>query len=219
MLKAVIFDFDGVIVDSHGIINKLFTKIINEEFGLALGEGEFAKYPGMRFEHRLEKISKAKGLALSKKRIEEVTEKGRLEYFTNASSYVGLYPGVIELFDGLKKCGIKLCLGSNGGKKSIENIMERLGITKYFSSVVTYDDVGHGKPSPEMFLKRAAEAKAVPEECIVIDDAIEGIEGAHAAGMKVIALATTMPEEELKDADLVVDSISDLTAERIRELR
>jgi HAD superfamily hydrolase (TIGR01509 family) len=208
MIKAVIFDFDGVLVDSHGIINKLFTEIANKELGLNITEKEFADNPGIRFEHRLMKINSDRKLNISAERIKDVIEKGRLEYFSNKSDHVRLYPGIIELLEELKKAGIIICLGSNGGRRSIEKLMQKLGIKKYFSSIVTFDDVKNGKPHPEMFLKNADEMKLKPEECIVVEDSIEGITAAHAAGMKVIAVATTTGKEELKDADIIIDNIT-----------
>ena len=129
-----------------------------------------------------------------------------------------MYPGVVELFESLKNAGIKICLGSNGGKRSIEKIMENLKIKKYFSSIVTYDDVSSGKPSPEMFLKNAKNLSLQPNECIVIEDAIEGIRAAHAAGMKVIAVMSTTGKKNLKEADLIVKTIKDINLKKIQEL-
>jgi mannitol-1-/sugar-/sorbitol-6-/2-deoxyglucose-6-phosphatase len=218
MIRAIIFDFDGVLVDSHGIINKLFSDIANKELGLNITEKEFADNPGIRFEHRLMKINSDRKLNIPPEKIMNAIEKGRFEYFSNKSDYVRLYPGVIELLSSLKEEGMMICLGSNGGRRSIEKLMQKLGIKKYFSSIVTFDDVENGKPNPEMFLKNAHNLKLNPEECIVIEDAVEGIIGAHAAGMKVIAVATTTGKKELKDADLVVKTIKDINTNLIQRL-
>jgi beta-phosphoglucomutase-like phosphatase (HAD superfamily) len=113
---------------------------------------------------------------------------------------------------------MKICLGSNGGRRSIEKIMDNLKIKKYFSSIVTFDEVSEGKPSPEMFLKNAKNLGLKPSECIVVEDAVEGILAAHAAGMKAIAILSSTVREELKDADLIVKTIKDINPEKIREL-
>ncbi len=218
MIKAVIFDFDGVIADSHGIINKLFTKIANEKLNLGIAEDDFAKFPGMRFEHRLKILAKEKNISLDEKEIEDITKFGRLEYFTNNISYVSFFPGVKDLLCELKEKKMMMAIGTNGSRNNVENILRRFGILDYFLSIVTYYDVEHGKPNPEMFLKNARELKIMPQECVVIDDAIEGISAGHAAGMKVIAVATTSDEKELKDADIVVKTIKDINYKLIQSL-
>jgi beta-phosphoglucomutase len=218
-MKAVIFDMDGVIVDSHGIINRLFTEVINRELHLNITEKEFARWPGIRFDQRLVIIAKEKGLPVSEEQIVKAIDKGRLEYYTNIIAYVKLFPGTLTLFDQLKSAGIKLGLGSNGSRNSIEKLMENLKIKKYFSSVVTFDDVVNPKPDAEMFLKNALELNVNPEECVVVEDAPEGIAAAKAAGMKVIALATTTSREELENADLLLSSISEITLDMLKGLK
>jgi HAD superfamily hydrolase (TIGR01509 family) len=218
MIKALIFDFDGVLVDSHSIINRLFTKIINEKLHLGITLDEFSAFPGMRFDKRLKNYVKKKKLNVSDEEIDRVIEEGRIEYFKKASIDVDLYPGVKELLHQLKDLNIKTAIGTNGSRRTVEKLLKQYGIIDYFSSIVTYDDVEHGKPNPEMFLKNAKEMNLTPEECIVVDDAIEGIEGAHAAGMKAIGITTTSPAEELKSADVIVKTIKDINQKLIQSL-
>lgn len=218
MLKAVIFDYDGVLIDSHGMINKLFTQVVNKELGLDLTEKDFARFPGLRFDKRVKIVAEEKKLDIPYENIHQAIEKGRLEYYTNTIEYIRLYDGAKRLLDELKEAGIKIGLGSNGSKRTIEKSLSILEIKDYFSSIVAFDDVLHPKPAPDMFLKNAENMYAEPQECIVIEDSAEGIEAAKIAGMTAVAVSTTEPEERLKEADLVVMTINDLIVEKLKKL-
>ncbi|MEM2139211.1 MAG: HAD family phosphatase [Candidatus Woesearchaeota archaeon] len=218
MLKAVIFDNDGVLSDSHSEINKLFTELINKNLKLNITEKDFAKHPGMRFEQKAELFAKEKGLKISKKEIDELIEKGRDIYYKDIIKMIKLYPGVVELLKELKQNNIKIGLGTNGSKRTITKLFDNFGLHNYFDSIVTFDDASQGKPHPEIFLKNAENLKVKPEECVVVEDSIEGITAARAAKMKVIAVQTTLKKEELKDADLIVESIEDLNLRKIKSL-
>jgi beta-phosphoglucomutase len=218
MIKAVIFDMDGVLADSHGIFNRLFTEIVRKELNLNISEEEFSRYPGIRFEQRIEKIAKLKGYKVSDQEIEKVIAKGRYIYYTDNLSFVKIYEGVKELLDILESNGLKIALGTNGSKRTVLKLIKNLDIEKYFSVIVTFDDVSAGKPFPDIFLRDAKEMDLSPKECVVVEDSIEGIDAAKAAGMKVIAVMTTQKKEELKNADLIVDSIKDINMEKIRKL-
>jgi len=216
MIKAVIFDFDGVIVDSHGTINKLFTEIINKELGLGLSKEEFAKYPGLRFDERVVLLSKEKGINIDPNRVMQVINKGRELYFSNF--LVMLFPGVLDLLGELKKNKIKIGLATNGSKKTVYKQLKQLNIFQYFDSIVTYDDVTYPKPKPEMFFKICTKLNVKPKECVMVEDAPAGIIGAKKAGMKVIALSTTMPRASLVKADLIMESIKEITLDKLKSL-
>lgn len=218
MLKAVIFDNDGVLSDSHREINKLFTNLINEYFNLNITKEEFSKYPGMRFEKRAEIIAKEKKIKIDQEKIKEFIENGREIYYNKVIDNIHLYEGVKELLDELKKNNIKIGLGTNGSKRTIIKLFDNFGLHNYFDSIVTFDDASQGKPHPEIFLKNAENLKVKTEECVVVEDSIEGIIAAKAANMKVIAVKTTLTEKELKDSDMIVESIKELTIDKIKSL-
>ena len=218
MLKAVIFDFDGVVVDSHGIFNRLFTEILNKELGTDFKEEEFARWPGMRFDKRFKLLAKEKNLRIAGEDIDKAVEKGRFEYYTNASSYVRLFPGTERLFNELKEAGVKICLGSNGSRKTIEKILANLGVMKYFDLILSYEDVAHPKPAPDMFLLAVEKLKVNVENCVVIEDSLEGINAAKRAGIKVIAVSTTEPKTSLEIADMIVNTVDDLDLEKIKKM-
>jgi HAD superfamily hydrolase (TIGR01509 family) len=216
MIKAVIFDFDGVLADSHGVINKVFARMINKELGIGITEEEFGQFPGMRFEHRVQILAKQKKSDITHERLMETIENARKIYFEEYSNHAIMYEGVLELFSQLKANHYKICLGSNGSKNTLIKLLTQFGIIEYFDNIVTFDDVQNGKPAPDMFLKNAVDLGLKPEECVVVEDSVEGITAAKSARMKVIAVKTTTPEGSLRDADIILGNIKDLNIGTLR---
>ncbi|MFH2020377.1 MAG: HAD family phosphatase [archaeon] len=219
MIKAVIFDFDGVIVESHSTFNKLYANLINKELGLGIKENDFARYPGMRFEHRIEILCKLRGKNIGTTEIARITDIGRQAYFDSHSKNVDLYPGCRELLINLRNNGYKIALGSNGDREVIEKMLIGLKIKEYFDTIVTFNDVTRGKPDPEMFLKAAKSLNVSNKNCVVVEDSSEGIDAAINAGMKAIALATTTDKSKLQNADVVLNNLSDVTIKIIGSLK
>ena len=93
-----------------------------------------------------------------------------------------------------------------------------LGLKRYLTELVSGETVPHGKPAPDIFLKAAEELKVAPEHCLVIEDAVAGVEAAHAAGMRCIAVAGNRNLPGLRKADLMVKSLTEVDVERIRNL-
>ncbi|MCA9003173.1 MAG: HAD family phosphatase, partial [Planctomycetes bacterium] len=121
-------------------------------------------------------------------------------------------PGVRALLADLKAAGIGRAVGSSTPRKNIETAMAILDLADFFDGVVTGDDVTHGKPHPEVFLKAAASVGAPPKRCIVIEDAPGGIQAAKAGGMFALAVTTSHPRTMFPHADRIVDSLAELTA-------
>jgi beta-phosphoglucomutase-like phosphatase (HAD superfamily) len=109
-------------------------------------------------------------------------------------------------------------VASSTARTNIDLILKETGIRDYFHAIVGAEDVSRGKPDPEVFLTAAQRIDVTPERCIVIEDAIFGVDAAHSAGMRAIAVATTNPRELLAHADRVVDTLADLDVEAITEL-
>lgn len=218
MIKAVIFDFDGVLVDSLGVANDIFFRAIKEHLGLEHDLEEFVQMPGKRFEERIRLIGKKFNIAVTEKQILQIMKQGIEEYRAVHLEEVLMYPGAKALIKKLNETNFKIGLGTNGSRQPVIQKVEHLDIKKYFSSIVTADDVSALKPDPEMFLRNAAELGANPDECVVIEDSLTGIQAAKAAGIKVIAVETTLSKELLKEADFVVEKISDISLETIRKL-
>jgi beta-phosphoglucomutase family hydrolase len=211
---GAIFDWDGVIIDSSRQHEESWERLARET-GKPLPEGHFKAGFGRKNEFIIprilgweEDLEKVRGLSLRKEELyrEIVLEKG-LEPL----------PGVRTWLERLAAAGVPCAIGSSTHRKNIEVSLDVLGLRDFFREIVSAEDVSHGKPDPEVFLKAAAKIGTAPEKCVVFEDAHVGIEAAQRAGMRVIAVATTNPLSELGKADLAVDRLDELDVGKIAD--
>ncbi len=127
-------------------------------------------------------------------------------------------PGVVEWLHRLRDAAIPCAIASSTQRQNIEIVLHRIGLEQAFVEIISAEDVVHGKPNPEVFLKAAERLGISAARSVVFEDAHVGIEAAHAAAMKVVAVATTHPLKELLDADLVVRRLDELSVEQVAAL-
>jgi beta-phosphoglucomutase len=128
-------------------------------------------------------------------------------------------PGAVDLIAALRRAGFGVAIGSSAPRENVTAAVDRLGIGDQFAAVVTGGDVRHGKPDPQVFLLGAQGMGLPPARCVVIEDAPVGIAAAAAAGMACVGLASTgRTREVLSAAQLVVDSLSELSPEVLRQV-
>ena len=213
---AVIFDMDGVLVDTYRAHFQSWRDIAAEE-GLALTENEFAATFGRTSREIIEMLwsegrySDAEILAIDARKEAAFRDLIRADF--------PIMPGAIDLVDSLTLAGWALAVGSSGPPENIELVLDRLGRRDAFAAVVTGMDVTRGKPDPQVFLIAAERLGVSPDRCAVVEDAPAGVAAAHAAGMKSIGFASTgRSREELGEADLVVDALAELSPKVFREV-
>jgi HAD superfamily hydrolase (TIGR01509 family) len=124
-----------------------------------------------------------------------------------------LMDGVKPLLDSLKQKGFLLAIGTSTPRVNLTLMLEHTGINDYFNAFVTGEDVDRGKPAPQTFLKAAEKLSLAPCRCIVVEDAVQGVQAGKAAAMPVIAITTTRKRVDLNNADLIVDSLTELKAD------
>ena len=129
-----------------------------------------------------------------------------------------MLPGARELLSALKEQGIPRAVGSSTPRGNLDALFAVTGLDTLFDAVVCGSDVSHGKPDPEVFLKGAAHLELNPERCVVVEDAFAGIEAARRGGMKVVGVATTNPLESLRECDIAVTSLIEVTVTRLADL-
>lgn len=204
---GIIFDWDGVIIDSSRQHEESWERLAEEE-GKTLPADHFTVGFGRKNEWIIPSLLKWTSdpeeihqLSLRKEALyrEVVVEKG-----------LEALPGVAKFLRRLKDAGIPTCVGSSTHRANIDTIMGVLGFEGLFGGIVTAEDVNHGKPDPEVFLKAAAKTGCAPENCVVFEDALAGIAAARAGGMKVVGVATTHPAHELGMTDRVVSRLDEL---------
>lgn len=209
---SAIFDWDGVIVDTSRYHESSWERLAAEE-GRCLPAGHFKRGFGMKNDRIIPEIlgwSDDPG---------EIARLGRRKeaLFRELVRAGGLsaLPGVREWIARLARALVPRAIASSTERANIACCLELLGLGPRFDAAVSAEDVARGKPDPDVFL-RAAEALGVdPRRCVVFEDALMGIRAARAAGMRVVAVATTHPAVELREADRVVERLDEL---RPREL-
>lgn len=206
-LEAVLWDMDGVIADTMKYHMGAWQDIL-KEMGVALTEEEFRPLFGQRHDNI---IRYALGNNMTHAQIEALSDKKQRLYRQRVASDIRALPGAIELIKTLNKNKIKCALASSATKENVDVIMKGLGITGYFQAFVNGPEVAEGKPSPLIFQLAAKKLGAQPTNCVVLEDAIAGVTAAKKGGMKCVAVTNSLPREKLKDADLIVDSLEDVT--------
>jgi len=202
--KAVLWDLDGVLVDSTRFHYEAYRRLMAES-GRDVGFDEFRNLIGLRNETILQRLFSELPLQ----------EMGRLahrkeELFRELiAGKVEALPGAADLVRRLRDAGVLLAIVSSTPRANIELILGSLGLAEAFAAVVGAEDAQRGKPHPEGFLAAAQRLEVPPARCVVLEDAPEGIAGGKAAGMRCIGVATTRPPGRLGEADLVVDRLDD----------
>lgn len=211
---GVIFDMDGVLIDSYQAHYRSW-QIVAEERGLRYGEKEFAADFGRTGR---EIISERWPDLSDEQAVELHHRKERVYRELIETDFPGM-DGAADLIRGLHAAGMRLAVGSSGPPENVELVLRKLGVEQQVDVRVTGKDVTRGKPDPEVFRSAAERLGVAPQRCAVIEDAPVGIRAAHAGGIKCIALVSTgRIRGELQDADLIVDSLRELSPERIRRL-
>jgi beta-phosphoglucomutase len=214
MLRAVIFDFNGIIVDDEPIHFELFQRVLKEE-DINLTEADYyARYLGFDDRGAFTSAYREHGRALSDSKLAQLIERKAAYYREEIKSKIRVFPGIQTLVPTLAK-KLPLAIASGALRHEIEIILSSIGLLANFRAIVSAEDVTRGKPEPEIFLKALARLNAAlgsdhpisPAECLVIEDSKEGIRGARHAGMKCLAVTNSHPAELLNEADSIVDSL------------
>ncbi len=217
VIKAIIFDLDGTLINSIETNRKTFKKAM-KEFGIIIKDEEINRINGMGKKEIIKYLTKEKGLKISLKNIiKYIKEKNKIkkEIMSNIKEYPEVKPAIKKLNK------YELAVATSSKKKYLEENLERFGLKKYFKIRTTIEEVKESKPEPEMFLITSNKIGVKPEECLVIEDSINGIIAAKKARMKSIAVLTTTPREEfIKKAkpDAIIKSMKELTPQLISRL-
>ena len=205
MLKAVLFDMDGVLLDSEEYIRNAAIAMFRE-MGLNTKEVDFIEFIGAGEDRFLggvaEKYNFSFDLISGKKRTYEI-------YSELIRGNLGPLPGVYEFMGKCRKKGLKMALATSADKPKMDANLVELGMTESsFDAVVNGLDVKNKKPSPEIYLMAAKLIGQRPSECLVVEDAVNGVEAAKRAGAKCLGLTTSFTRDELSNADWFADNLS-----------
>ncbi len=213
---ATIFDMDGVLIDSYQAHYRSWVEMATRR-GLAISQQQFKESFG-----RTSRESMAQYWGPSRFSDEEVKAMDHEKEATFRRIIATDFPamwGAAELIAALQEAGFGVAVGSSAPRENVEVAIDRLGVRDRLSAVVTGSDVQRGKPDPQIFLAAAERLGVPPPRCVVIEDAPIGVAAAAAAGMACVGLASTgRTREALSKAQLVVDSLSQLSPEVLRQV-
>jgi beta-phosphoglucomutase len=212
--KGVIFDLDGVLVDTSEYHFQAWGKWAERE-GVTITREQFRRTFGMQ---NYQIIPLLLGHEVSREEIDEMSDWKEARYRDLAEGKVELIGGVERLIKGLKEHGFLLAIGTSTPLVNLKLVLENTIAGSYIDTYATGEEVKNGKPAPDTFEMAAKKLKLSNSRCIVVEDAVAGVEAGKAAGMKVIAVTTTRRREELKIADIVVESIQELSVENFNSL-
>ncbi|MBV9706723.1 MAG: HAD family phosphatase [Chloroflexi bacterium] len=212
-IQAVIWDLDGVIIDSGEEHRQAWQRLAREE-GVPLSDAQF----WATFGQRNDAITAQLWGPLPQQQVQELADRKESYFREIIGRTVTALPGSLELMSALQAAGYKQGLGSSTPIANLNLISEVLGLDRYLSVLVSGETVPRGKPAPDLFLKVAEQLGVAPTHCLVIEDAVAGVQAAHAAGMRCIAVAGDRDLPGLRAAELMVKSLTEVSVERIRQM-
>ena len=225
MLKAVIFDFDGVLVDSEKLHLQAFNKVLSR-FKIEISTQEYyEKFLGLSDRELLEVINnRGKNLALTHNQFKQLLQS-KAEAFKNiATTGAPVIAGVPEFLKMLADNQIPMAICSGALLPEIEILLKGANLREYFDVIVSAEQVKKSKPDPEGFilalelLNKKLFTPIEPSDCIVIEDSHWGLEAAKKAGMHPVAVTNSYSADQLKPADKVVGNLSELTLDDLQAI-
>lgn len=213
-LKAVLFDMDGVIVDTEPLHRKAYFKTF-KDLGIEVSEDLYTSFTGASTKRVAETLINTFNLNQTYEEIAKTKRDYFKDYFYNDEEF-DLIPGVKDLIQHYYENGIKLILASSATMTTIGMVFEKFELEKYFSGKISGAELKESKPHPEVFLLAAEMANEPVENCMVIEDSTNGILAAHRA--KIFCAAFRSPHSKNQDytmADTVVSDYEELQLDKI----
>ncbi|XP_078435903.1 haloacid dehalogenase-like hydrolase family protein [Wolffia australiana] len=212
-VSAVLFDMDGVLCNSEDLSRRAAVDLFTE-IGVSVCSEDFVPFMGTGEANFLGGVAKVKGVLdfdpiAAKKRFFEIY----LEKYAKPESGIG-FPGALKLVEECKSRGLKVAVASSADRIKVDANLAAAGLpSSMFDAIVSADAFANLKPAPDIFLAAAKILNLPPSECIVIEDALAGVQAAQAAGMRCIAVTTTLSEEKLPKAEpsLIRQDIENIT--------
>ena len=204
-IEAVIFDMDGVLVDSEPYSMQALVDIL-WQYGIEPTEDELWRSYGRKVREDFADYFTRYGVTAD---LNTAIARKHARYYELAEGHLKPFPGVMPLVDRLYQRGYLLGLASSGDRRKVAFSMQALQLNGTFQTVVTGDDVHHSKPHPEIYLTAAHRLGVQPTACVAIEDAPNGVQAAKCAGMRCIAVTNSVVRAQLQGADLIVASLED----------
>ena len=216
-LKGLVFDMDGTLVDNLAYHFQSFEEFVRRE-GLTLLQPMTLKFNGMHSDDIFPILLGEE--QCSKLSLDDLNRGKEAVYRDMYRGHVEPIAGIMELLREAKERGVKCAIGSSGCRDNVEFIISELGIADLIDVSISGSDVTHGKPHPEIFATAIERMGLKPEECIVVEDAVNGILAGVAAGCKCLGITTTSSAEVLMEtgATVCTKDFADITVDRLNQM-
>lgn len=206
-IKAVIFDMDGVIINSEHLWDKGLSQLMSK-YGAVYDEKTKNLCMGRSLEESSEVMKQMHGIEVDTSQFVQEQISIVLALYGKELDFM---PGFMPLYDSLRLRKVKTCIATSSEETLMKAVDSKLNLTSlFYGNVVFRQPHLKSKPAPDLFLAAASKLGIKPEECVVIEDSPYGVEAALNAGMKVIAVTSSTPAKHLTKADLVVDSLEEI---------
>lgn len=216
-LKAVLFDMDGVIVDTEPLHRKAYFHLF-KDLGIEVNDSLYETFTGNSTQKVCQRIIELFGLDLHWKDLASIKRKYFKHYFDTDSDF-GLLEGVDSLVELYRSQGIRMAVASSAHRNTIQWVLDKFNLQDYFESTISGADLKESKPHPEIFLLAAESLEQSTQNCMVIEDSTNGIIAAKRAG--IFCAAFNSPNsvgQDYSQADVLVDQLLELTPDRINRL-
>jgi HAD superfamily hydrolase (TIGR01509 family) len=216
MLKAVLFDMDGVIVDTEPLHHKAY-KFMFSEVGIKVSDVMYEGFTGQSTHAICSFLCKNFKLKQSPQELVQL-KRDRFTKLFHEDDVLQLLHGVEELIKDYHASGLTLVLASSASMFTINNVTKRFGLDQYFSTKLSGADLNASKPHPEIFINAAKAADALPNECFVIEDSTNGIKAAKRAGIYCVAYKSEHSKnQDYTLADMLISDYKEITFERMHK--
>jgi len=217
MIKAVIFDMDGVVVNTETIGYKANGELF-KSLNITVPDELYATFIGSSDKNNMQRLKDLYNLEHTREQLLEEKYKYYFDVFDKADD-LELMPGVKHLIEDLHSNGMKLLLASSAAKRKIDKVFTRFSLNQYFDEIISGEDFEFSKPHPAIFEEAVARSGFTKEECVIIEDSTNGIKAAKAAGVYCIGYKSDLgfPQDTSK-ADVVITDFSVLNYNKIREI-
>ena len=217
MIKAIVFDFDGVLADSEPLHLRAYQEVLSS-LGITLTrEDYYAHYLGYDDDGVFRALAAAHAFELDEPRLHAlIADKTRVFDAIIASGDI-LYPGAVACVERMASA-YPLGIASGALRHEIEATLRGAGLERHFRFIVASGDTREGKPAPDPYRRAAELHRLAPAECVAIEDSRWGIDSAKSAGLSCVAITNTYPREQLTSADRIVGSLDEFTPALIESL-
>jgi beta-phosphoglucomutase family hydrolase len=213
MIKAVIFDMDGVLVDNSKVHDETW-RIMCEKYGKPESAEKVKNIFGGTNKIFVEQLlgitdpEEVKRIAIEKEAL----------YREVFQATIKAPDGLLPLLSELRRRNVRLAVATSGPKENLDFVLDNLDIRHFFDALVEESQITHGKPHPEIYLRAAQLLGISPQECVAIEDSIFGLQSAKSAGMKAIAITTSFTPDKLTLADKIIHSFTELQVDELLQL-